>query len=65
MFQNSIGRTDLPGDDFDTLIRSIKEKLFPLEDDLKVYPRGMGLLLRLGMRRGIMGFWFRFRSLCC
>ena len=37
LFYGSIGRTDLPGGDFDTLIRSIKEKLFPLGDDCKVY----------------------------
>ena len=33
----SIGRTDLPGGDFDTLIESIKEKLLPLDDNTKVY----------------------------
>jgi len=37
LFQRSIGRTDLPGGDFDTLINSIKTKLFPLGDDVKVY----------------------------
>ena len=37
LFQQSIGRTDLPGGDHSTLIRSIKEKLFPLEDSTKVY----------------------------
>ena len=38
LFQRSIGRTDLPGGDFDTLISSIKTKLFVLPDDVKVYP---------------------------
>jgi glyoxylase-like metal-dependent hydrolase (beta-lactamase superfamily II) len=38
LFQNSIGRTDLPGGDFDTLINSIKDKLFALPDDVTVYP---------------------------
>ena len=37
LFNGSIGRTDLPGGDFDTLIRSINEKLFPLDDATKVY----------------------------
>ena len=37
LFQMSIGRTDLPGGDFDTLIVSIKEKLLPLDDNTKVY----------------------------
>lgn len=38
LFQNSIGRTDLPGGDFDTLIQSIKRELFTLPDDVTVYP---------------------------
>ncbi len=38
LFQGSIGRTDLPGGDFDTLIKNIREKIFPLGDDVQVYP---------------------------
>ena len=37
LFYGSIGRTDLPGGDFQTLISVIKEKIFPLGDDVKVY----------------------------
>ena len=37
LFQGSIGRTDLPGGDFDTLIASIKNQLFPLGEDVVVY----------------------------
>ena len=38
LFAGSIGRTDLPGGSYDTLINSIKENLFPLGDSTIVYP---------------------------
>jgi hydroxyacylglutathione hydrolase len=38
LFYNSIGRTDLPGGNYNTLISSIHEKLFSLPDSVKVYP---------------------------
>ena len=34
LFHGSIGRTDLPGGDHDTLLASIRDKLFPLGDDV-------------------------------
>ncbi len=37
LFAGSIGRTDLPGGDYDTLIASIKQKLLSLPDDTRVY----------------------------
>ena len=37
LFQGSIGRTDLPGGDFDTLINSIRTQLFTLPDETVVY----------------------------
>ena len=36
LFAGSIGRTDFPGGDFNTLISSIQKKLFKMDDDVKV-----------------------------
>ncbi len=38
LFAESVGRTDFPTGSMGTLVRSIKEKLFLLPDDTKVYP---------------------------
>jgi glyoxylase-like metal-dependent hydrolase (beta-lactamase superfamily II) len=38
LFHRSIGRTDLPGGNYDTLIESIHNKIFTLPDDVVVYP---------------------------
>jgi glyoxylase-like metal-dependent hydrolase (beta-lactamase superfamily II) len=50
LFAGSIGRTDLPGGDFDTLLRSITQVLFPLGDDARVYP-GHGPSTTIGDER--------------
>ena len=38
LFRESVGRTDFPGGSASSLIRSIKEKILPLPDFIKVYP---------------------------
>ena len=50
LFEGSIGRTDLPGGDFDTLIDSIKSKLFKFADEMVVYP-GHGNSTTLGQEK--------------
>lgn len=50
LFSGSIGRTDLPGGDYDTLMASIKNKLLPLEDEMVVYP-GHGPSTTIGRER--------------
>ena len=50
LFYGSIGRTDLPGGNFDTLMKSIKEKLLSLPDDCTVYP-GHGGETSIGFER--------------
>ena len=42
LFAGSIGRVDLPGGDYALLMRSIVEKLMPLDDDVQVLPGHMG-----------------------
>jgi len=42
LFAGSIGRTDLPGGNFETLIASIQNRLFSLDDETRVYPGHMG-----------------------
>ncbi|MQA98856.1 MAG: MBL fold metallo-hydrolase [Actinobacteria bacterium] len=38
LFAGSVGRTDLPGGDTQRLIEAVRAKLFPLGDDVPVYP---------------------------
>jgi hydroxyacylglutathione hydrolase len=50
LFAGSIGRTDLPGGDHPTLIRSITQVLFAFGDDAQVYP-GHGPKTTIGQER--------------
>ena len=50
LFQGSIGRTDFPGGDHSTLIKSIKEKLWPLGDDVS-FISGHGPVSTFGEER--------------
>lgn len=50
LFQGSIGRTDFPKGDHATLVRSIKEKLFPLGDEVQFIP-GHGPMSSFGEER--------------
>ena len=65
LFQGAIGRTDFPRGDYDTLIRSIKEQLLPLGDDVEFLP-GHGPTSTFGAERRTNPFLVdseRFRSM--
>jgi hydroxyacylglutathione hydrolase len=55
LFQGSIGRTDLPGADHETLMESIAALLERFDDDTKVHPGHMGLTT-LGRERATNPF---------
>jgi len=50
LFQMSIGRTDMPGGNYNQLIKSIQEVLFRLPDDVRVYP-GHGPYTTIGFEK--------------
>jgi hydroxyacylglutathione hydrolase len=50
LFNGSIGRTDLPGGDYATLINSIQTQLFTLPDETRVYS-GHGPLTTIGFEK--------------
>ena len=50
IFQGSIGRTDFPKGDHDVLIHSIREKLFPLGDNVTFLP-GHGPMSTIGREK--------------
>src|SRR5690606_20965791 len=50
LFAGSIGRTDLPGGDTPTMMRSLRDKVLPLRDDVVVLP-GHGEQTSIGRER--------------
>jgi hydroxyacylglutathione hydrolase len=50
LFKEGIGRTDLFGGDYDTLIHSIENKILSLPDDVKIYP-GHGEVSTIGYEK--------------
>ena len=55
LFQGGIGRVDLPGGDYATLMRSIRDKLLTLPDATIVYP-GHGAATTIGEERQLNPF---------
>jgi hydroxyacylglutathione hydrolase len=50
LFAGSIGRTDFPGGDYDTLVHSIRDNLFVLGDEVRFVP-GHGPMSTFGAER--------------
>jgi len=55
LFAGSIGRTDLPGGDHPTMLRSLAERVLPLRDDIAVLP-GHGEQTTIGRERATNPF---------
>ena len=55
LFAGSIGRTDLPGGDHPTMLRSLADKVLPLADDIVVLP-GHGEQTSIGRERATNPF---------
>ncbi|MBU2549774.1 MAG: MBL fold metallo-hydrolase [Proteobacteria bacterium] len=50
LFAGSIGRTDLPGGSFEVLVRSVRDKIYPLGDETRVLP-GHGPMTSVGQEK--------------
>jgi len=58
LFAGTIGRTDLPGGDYDQLLDSIRRQLLPLGDNVQVYA-GHGSVTTIGQERRTNRFLLR------
>jgi glyoxylase-like metal-dependent hydrolase (beta-lactamase superfamily II) len=56
IFSGSIGRTDFPGGDYETLIKSVRDKIFPLGDEVVLYS-GHGPATTIGRERATNPFF--------
>jgi len=63
LFANSVGRTDLPGGSFEQLRESVVNKLFVLDEEVKVYP-GHGYETTIGHEKENNPFFGRKASTC-
>jgi glyoxylase-like metal-dependent hydrolase (beta-lactamase superfamily II) len=61
LFQGSIGRTDLPGGDHPTMLRTLREKVLTLRDDVVVLP-GHGDQTSIGRERATNPFLLELRE---
>jgi glyoxylase-like metal-dependent hydrolase (beta-lactamase superfamily II) len=61
LFAGSVGRTDFPGGDHKGLIHNVVEKIFPLGDDVRVYP-GHGPHSVIGRERQSNPFFRQWRT---
>jgi glyoxylase-like metal-dependent hydrolase (beta-lactamase superfamily II) len=50
LFRESIGRSDFPGGNLETLLKSIREQLFILPDEVEVFP-GHGIKTTIGYEK--------------
>ncbi|QLA16827.1 MBL fold metallo-hydrolase [Desulfolutivibrio sulfoxidireducens] len=59
LFSRSVGRTDFPGGDHETLVSAVREKIFILPDDTVVYP-GHGPATTVGAEKRHNPFFSEF-----
>jgi glyoxylase-like metal-dependent hydrolase (beta-lactamase superfamily II) len=61
LFQGSIGRTDLPGGDHATMLRTLTDKVLTLPDDIVVLP-GHGEQTSIGRERATNPFLLELQA---